>query len=67
MKHIYIFKSFIIQQVYETWNIWNKEKIALPELGFYGFDGFDWDIEGNDTPSSIYNTFTTECLDAMGR
>jgi hypothetical protein len=30
------------------------------------FDGFDWDLEGNDDMKSIYNTFTFECLDKMG-
>jgi hypothetical protein len=35
--------------------------------GFYGFDGIDWDIEGNDDFSSPYNHFTVECLDLMGR
>jgi len=53
--------------VYEHWNHWNRVVIARPDIGFNGFDGFDWDIEGNDDPSSIYNTFTVECLDLMGR
>ena len=32
--------------VYEHWNWWNRNFAARPEKGFYGFDGFDWDIEG---------------------
>ena len=35
--------------------------------GFYGFDGIDWDIEGNDDFSSPYNHVTVEFLDLMGR
>jgi hypothetical protein len=30
------------------------------------YEGFDWDIEGNDDLSSPYNYFTTDCLDLMG-
>ena len=56
-----------IRQVYDYLHYWNREIIAKPDMGFYGFDGFDWDIEGNDTPSSIYNNFTLPCLDFMGR
>ena len=32
--------------VFENWERWNKEFVSRPELGFYGFDGIDWDIEG---------------------
>ena len=32
--------------VYDHWNWWNRNFAARPEKGFYGFDGFDWDIEG---------------------
>jgi chitinase len=52
--------------VYNAWNKWNTETIINPDKGFYGFDGFDWDIEGNDTPTSPYNHFTVECLNLMG-
>jgi chitinase len=55
------------EDVYETWNRWNREVIARSDLGFYGFDGFDWDIEGNDDPDSVYDNFTVECLDLMGK
>ncbi len=56
-----------VEEVFAEWERWNNEFVARPDLGFYGFDGFDWDIEGNDTPSSQYNHFTVECLDLMGR
>jgi hypothetical protein len=46
---------------------WNKEVAARPDLGFDGFDGFDWDIEGNDDFESKYNTMTVECVDLMGQ
>lgn len=52
---------------FNYWNNWNRNIAARPSKGFYGFDGFDWDVEGNDTPSSVYNHFTVECLDLMGR
>lgn len=52
---------------FNYWNHWNRNIAARPDQGFYGFDGFDWDIEGNDTPSSQYNHFTVECLDLIGR
>eukprot|EP01040_Poterioochromonas_malhamensis_P004072 gene4074-4356_t len=52
--------------MYKAWDHWNRQIAARPDQGFYGFDGFDWDIEGNDTPSSPYNEFTVACLDLMG-
>eukprot|EP01038_Epipyxis_sp_PR26KG_P004314 gene4314-6112_t len=52
--------------VYEAWKTWNIEFAARPVLGFFGFDGFDWDIEGNDDPKSQYNHFTVDCLNLMG-
>ena len=52
--------------MYHAWNDWNRNTVARPDKGFYGFDGFDWDIEGNDDPASPYNEFTVECLDLMG-
>lgn len=50
---------------FQAWVEWNKKK-AKPEIGFNGFDGFDWDIEGNDVMSSANNIFTLKCLDLMG-
>ena len=37
------------------WNEWNK-RLPVP------FDGFDWDLEGNDQLSSPNNEFTPRCL-----
>ena len=42
--------------VYHAWVEWNDGL----------FDGFDWDVEGNDDPLSPYNHFTVACLDLMG-
>lgn len=53
--------------MFDDWDTWNRETIADEDLGFYGFDGFDWDIEGNDSLDSPYNHFTCECLDFMGK
>jgi hypothetical protein len=35
--------------------------------GFHGFDGLDWDVEGNDDVASPRNTFAPRCLRWMGR
>ena len=43
-------------EVYAHWVQWNNHL----------FDGFDWDVEGNDDLSSPYNHFTQQCLDLMG-
>jgi len=59
--------SVSAEEAYDHWNFWNKNIAARPDKGFYGFHGFDWDIEGNDDPNSQYNHFTVECLDFMGR
>lgn len=45
------------EAVYANWIEWNNGL----------FDGFDWDVEGNDDISSPYNHFTPECLDLMGK
>lgn len=47
---------------------WNDEVVARPALGWGGFDGFDWDIEGvdaslNDTADAI---FSLNLLHLMG-
>ncbi len=49
-----------------VWKQWNQEVVAVPSLGFKGFDGIDWDLEGNDAPTSPWNQFTQACLDLMG-
>lgn len=40
---------------FTAWRAWNA---ALPRP----FDGFDWDLEGNDLPDSPYNEFAPEVL-----
>jgi len=52
----------------EWWEVWKKwnQGMAHPELGFHGFDGIDWDLEGNDKVSSPWNHFTAECMDLVG-
>lgn len=55
------------EDVFAHWDRWNREVAARPSQGFFGFDGFDWDIEGNDDPASPFNHFSVECLDLMGR
>ena len=58
--------SFSAEDYYEEWIEFNN-KISNESLDFYGFDGIDWDIEGNDNMSSSINHFTFEELDLMGK
>lgn len=51
--------------VYAAWRAWNADVVARPGLEG-GFDGVDWDLEGNDTPSDPGNTLTVACLDLVG-
>jgi hypothetical protein len=55
------------REVYLAWKEWNEKTVARPNDGFYGFDGIDWDIEGNDDVTSEWNYFTMPCLDLMGQ
>ena len=57
--------DFTAQQYYKEWIKFN-EKITSEENEFYGFDGIDWDIEGNDNMQSSHNYFTYKELDVMG-
>ena len=45
---------------YAVWDEWNRgaAKAGLPG----GFDGIDWDLEGNDNRSSEWNTFKPDAL-----
>lgn len=47
--------SFSGEQWFDVWNEWNN-RLPVP------FDGFDWDLEGNDDVSSRDNEFTPQCL-----
>jgi len=57
--------SFSGEEWWDAWHRWNSE-IAVPSLGFDGFDGIDWDLEGNDNVASPYNEFTVACLELVG-
>ena len=51
--------------IFEKWN--SDAAASVPaELAWQGFDGIDWDLEGNDEPSSPWNHFTVECIDLVG-
>lgn len=52
--------------LFAAWHVWNKNVVARPGLEA-GFDGIDWDLEGNDLPSSPFNFFTAAVLDSVGR
>jgi len=47
---------------FRMWHAWNRG--IAEEHGWRGFDGVDWDLEGNDRPG--VNVFTTAHLDLMG-
>lgn len=55
------------EDIFANLNYWNRQVISQPDNDFFGFEGFDWDIEGNDNPASPFNTFTIDCLDIMGK
>ena len=50
------------------WHEWNVNVVAKKgeDGGWRGFDGIDWDWEGNDDQSSPFNTLPLPCLDLMG-
>lgn len=47
---------------FRFWHKWNKETVARD--GWGGFDGFDWDVEGNDKTSKA--VYTYPILDLIG-
>ena len=52
---------------FKKWHAWNTgNTVARPSLGFYGFDGFDWDLEGNDDKTSPWNHFSLDCMHLVG-
>ena len=55
------------ERVFSAWDEWNTRVAARPTLGFEGFDGLDWDVEGNDDEHSPFNAFSVKTLDLMGR
>jgi len=58
--------SFSGQQWFEAWDEWNQREAARPELGFAGYDGIDWDLEGNDAPASPWNRFSAATIALVG-
>ena len=58
--------QFTPEEYFQEWKEFNK-KITKEEFNFYGFDGIDWDIEGNSDQKSSINYFTFKELDIMGK
>ena len=52
---------------FEAWHAWNTgPAVSRPSLGWHGFDGIDWDLEGNDNVNSTWNHFTTAGMALVG-
>jgi hypothetical protein len=51
--------------MYAEWKAWNEGVVARPGLEA-GFDGVDWDLEGNDAANSTSNEMTPHTLDLVG-
>jgi chitinase len=62
----HISTSFTAAEWWKTWLDWNKNIVARPDMGFNGFEGLDWDLEGNNDINNSDNFFTTEVLNLMG-
>ena len=58
--------NFSSEEYFKEWIEFNK-RISKPEFDFYGFDGIDWDIEGNSDINSSINYFSYKELDIMGQ
>eukprot|EP00039_Didymoeca_costata_P021634 m.345026 g.345026 ORF g.345026 m.345026 type:complete len:382 (+) comp25680_c0_seq1:131-1276(+) len=58
--------SFTGKEWFKAWEKWNLEEISNPSLAFPGYDGIDWDLEGNDNQESQWNVFTVECMELVG-
>jgi hypothetical protein len=56
--------AFSSKVMFETLDKWNKHTASTND--WPGFDGFDWDVEGNDDFDSPHNEFSVQCLDTMG-
>jgi hypothetical protein len=50
---------------YAAWAAWNRDVVARPGLEA-GFDGIDWDLEGNDNATAPENVFPVAVLDLVG-
>ena len=53
-------------EFYAQWKAWNTNTVAAAGLPG-GFDGVDWDLEGNDDPTSAWNTLGAATLDIVGQ
>ena len=58
--------AFPAETMYAAWSKWNEEVVAAAGL-LGGFDGVDWDLEGNDNATSVFNTMSVETLALVGR
>lgn len=52
-------------EVYAAWLEWQHSVVSRPGLEG-GFDGIDWDLEGNDDVNSTNNFVTTDVLELIG-
>ena len=43
-----------------------RAQVAVPSLGFAGYDGVDWDLEGNDNQANAANHFTLPGMALVG-
>lgn len=63
----HIDESFDCNVWFNTIDTWNKSLfVNNEELELFGFDGFDYDLEGNDDFNSPYNKFSFKQLNLMG-
>lgn len=58
--------AFPAEDMYAAWSRWNLEVVAAAGLPG-GFDGVDWDLEGNDDAASAWNTMSVATLALVGR
>lgn len=58
--------NFSATQWWAEWKRWNSEVVARPALGFAGFDGFDWDLEGVNEYQAPDNFVTLKLLNLIG-
>lgn len=50
---------------YAAWAAWQRDVVARPGLEG-GFDGIDWDLEGNDNATSSFNVLDVAVLNLVG-
>ena len=58
--------DFSAAEMYAAIKNWNENIVA--RIGIpHGFDGIDWDLEGDNSESSPNNYFTDELLELVGQ